>query len=80
MVEHGQGRHLIGECELDVNKHRFLQDHTFFGRDLSVYDPTLRALSIMPLAMTLEMMAEAVVMVFQLREAYILDLEAPRVQ
>lgn len=59
VVEHEPGRQLVGECELDINEHRYLLDHTFFGRGLSVNDPTLHSLPIMPLAMTLEMMAEA---------------------
>jgi phosphopantetheinyl transferase len=59
VLEHRRDQHLLCECELDVETHRFLQDHTFFGRGLSVQDPALRALPIMPLAMTLEMMAEA---------------------
>ncbi len=55
------GSRLSAECELDVSRHLFLSDHTFFGRQLSVSDPTLSSLPIMPLAMTLELLAEAAV-------------------
>ena len=50
---------LVAEAELDVRRHRFLRDHTFFGRHLSDHDPNLLALPVMPLAMTLELIAEA---------------------
>jgi 4'-phosphopantetheinyl transferase EntD len=53
--------HLLAECELSVARHPFLRDHTFFGRGLSVTDPALAALPVMPLAMMLELMAEAAV-------------------
>ncbi len=56
---HEPGRRLIAECELDVARHPFLADHTFFGRRLSTVDPTLLALPVMPLAMSLELMTEA---------------------
>ena len=50
---------MVAECQLDIDEHLFLADHTFFGRGLSSSDPALGALPIMPLAMTLELMAEA---------------------
>src|ERR1051325_8223425 len=50
---------LVAECEFDVDRHRFLRDHVFFGRNLSTTDPDHCALPIMPLAVTLEVMAEA---------------------
>lgn len=52
---------LVAECELDIERHRFLRDHTFFGHRISDLDPDLAALPVMPLAMTLELMAEAAV-------------------
>jgi hypothetical protein len=61
ILTHRPGSFLSAECELDVVRHPFLLDHTFFGRDLSVNDPTLTTLPVMPLAMTLELMAEAAV-------------------
>ncbi len=48
----------VFECSLDVDKHPFLRDHTF-GRGVSVHDPSLTGLPVMPLAMTMELMAEA---------------------
>jgi acyl transferase domain-containing protein len=51
-------RRLVAECELDVTRHACLLDHTFFGRNLSVNDPTLSALPVTPLALMLEIMAE----------------------
>jgi phosphopantetheinyl transferase len=50
---------LVAECELSVERHHFLRDHVFFGRNLSVTDAGLIGLPIMPLAVTLEIMAEA---------------------
>jgi acyl transferase domain-containing protein/phosphopantetheinyl transferase len=51
-------RRLVAECELDLDRHRWLHDHTFFGRDLSINDSTLTALPVMPLALMLELMVE----------------------
>ncbi len=59
---HEPGHRLIAECELAVEKHPFLLDHTFFGRELSVHDPALAAMPVMPLAMTLELLAESAMM------------------
>jgi malonyl CoA-acyl carrier protein transacylase/4'-phosphopantetheinyl transferase EntD len=56
---HEPPHRVLVECEIDPDVHRFLIDHTFFGRDISTSDPTLRPLSVMPLAMSLELMAEA---------------------
>ncbi len=61
ILEHVPGRRLVAECQIDTEEHRFLADHTFFGRGLSRTDPDLTALPIMPLAMTLELLAEAAV-------------------
>lgn len=58
-IEHRPGQRLVAECELSLDTEPFLTDHTFFGRGLSVADPTLSALPIMPMAMTLEIMAQA---------------------
>ena len=51
--------HLIVERQVRVDQNPFLQDHLFFGRNLSVRDPSLGGFPVMPLAMTLEMMAES---------------------
>ncbi|HZZ72899.1 MAG TPA: beta-ketoacyl synthase N-terminal-like domain-containing protein [Pirellulales bacterium] len=59
VLESTPGVRLVVECELSLAKHPFLRDHTFFGRRVSDHDPELTALPIMPLAMTLEFMAEA---------------------
>lgn len=64
LLEHEPGSRLVAECEIDLARHRFLLDHTFFGRNLSKQDPTLTALPIVPLALTLELMAEAAVKLF----------------
>ena len=49
---------LVALCELDSERHAFLRDHTF-GRKVSDLSPSLSALPVMPLAMTMELMAEA---------------------
>ncbi len=59
VVEHEPGRRLVAECELDSDSLGFLIDHTFFGRELSVRDPSLRGLPILALAMSEELIAEA---------------------
>ncbi len=58
IVEHRPGRLLKARCLLDLAEDRFLLDHTL-GRELSVADPELQGLPIMPLTMSMEMMAEA---------------------
>ena len=55
---HEPGQRVITECELDVRKHRFLRDHAF-AQTLSVSDPDLHGLVVMPLAMSIELLAEA---------------------
>ncbi len=62
VVEHQPKTLLIAECELDVDRHRFLLDHTFLGRSLSTLDSSHRTLPVMPMAMSLELMAEAAAM------------------
>jgi phosphopantetheinyl transferase len=61
IVTHEPGRRLVAECEVGPARHPFLLDHLFFGHQLSVTDPNLKALPVMPLAMSLEIMAEAAV-------------------
>ncbi|HYV19514.1 MAG TPA: beta-ketoacyl synthase N-terminal-like domain-containing protein [Verrucomicrobiae bacterium] len=62
VLEHQPGWRLTAECELDAARHPFLLDHTFFGRGISEADPTLTPLPIVPLALTLELLAEAAAM------------------
>jgi acyl transferase domain-containing protein/phosphopantetheinyl transferase len=59
LLEHQPGWRVTAECELDPEEHPFLLDHTFFGRGISQADPALTPLPIVPLALTLELMAEA---------------------
>ncbi|MEM7201410.1 MAG: beta-ketoacyl synthase N-terminal-like domain-containing protein [Planctomycetota bacterium] len=52
------GTALVAECTLDVAQHAVLLDHTF-GRRVSQRDPTLTALPVVPLALQMELMAQA---------------------
>ena len=49
---------MIAIRDFNVDEDLFLRDHAF-GRDVSVRDPSLTGLPIMPLTMSVEMMAEA---------------------
>jgi len=62
ILEHQPGWRVTAECELDPARHPFLLDHTFFGRGISQADPALTPLPIVPLALTLEFLAEAAAM------------------
>lgn len=62
LLEHRPGERLVFECEWNVDKHRFLRDHTFFGGRASAQATGLIPLPVMPLAMSLEVMAEAAAM------------------
>lgn len=52
------GEELVARREINVDEDLFLQDHTL-GRQISLTDPTLRGLPVMPLTMSMEMLAEA---------------------
>ncbi|MEZ4767670.1 MAG: beta-ketoacyl synthase N-terminal-like domain-containing protein [Caldilineales bacterium] len=52
------GQELDALCPLDVNEDLFMRDHTL-GRDISRLDADLLALPIVPLTVTMEIMAEA---------------------
>jgi len=52
------GRKLVASCRLDVSRQRFLRDHAL-GRAVSVHDPELCGLPVMPLTMSMELLAEA---------------------
>jgi len=69
------GRVTVG-CRLNVDKEAFLRDHTL-GGTVSV-DPRLRALPVFPLAMSLEMMAQAARLVRP--ERHIVEIRDLRVQ
>jgi phosphopantetheine--protein transferase-like protein len=51
------GREVVARCRLDLSEHIFLLDYTF-GRDLSLRDDTLHGLSVAPLTMSTEIMAQ----------------------
>jgi acyl transferase domain-containing protein/phosphopantetheinyl transferase/acyl carrier protein len=51
------GREVVTLREVDLNDDLFLEDHTL-GRRVSVFDETLRGLPVMPLTMSVEMLAE----------------------
>lgn len=52
------GESLVAECTLDLAEDWFLHDHTL-GREIAVQDAGLRALSIVPLTVSMEVLAEA---------------------
>jgi len=57
------GRAAVAICELNLDKHRFLRDHTL-GAGVSGFDPDLVGLPVLPLAVSLEMLAEAASLLF----------------
>jgi hypothetical protein len=52
------GRELKARCQLDLVEDLFLRDHTL-GRQVSMSDQELTALPVVPLTITMEMLAEA---------------------
>jgi phosphopantetheinyl transferase len=58
IAQHEAGRALTAVVHLDRWHHPFLDDHTL-GRDVSVEDPMLRGLPVLPLTFTIEILAEA---------------------
>jgi acyl transferase domain-containing protein/phosphopantetheinyl transferase len=58
IVEWEPGKELLARRVFDPAEDRYLLDHTL-GRHVSRTDPELRALALMPLAMSLEIVAEA---------------------
>ena len=52
------GEELVARREINLDEDLFLGDHTL-GRQVSITDPTLRGLPVMPLTMSMEMLAEA---------------------
>jgi hypothetical protein len=59
IVRHDPGRELVFRRRMDVNEDLYAGDHTLGGRDASAVDPTQHGLPFMPMAFSLEMMAEA---------------------
>ncbi len=57
-------------CTLDMKEMLFLDDHRFFSSRVSLSDPVLKPLSVVPLTISLEIMAEAA---FLLNEEKILS-------
>jgi acyl transferase domain-containing protein/phosphopantetheinyl transferase (holo-ACP synthase) len=58
IVAHIAGQSLHATCELSLAAHPFLRDHTL-GRNVALLDPELTGLAVMPLTMTMELLAEA---------------------
>jgi len=63
IVHHDPERELTAQRVIDLREDRYLLDHTF-GRSVSREDPDLPALVVMPLAMSLELVAEAAAALF----------------
>lgn len=59
IVHHLPNRELILRRHMDVNEDLYAADHTLGGRNASAVDPTQHGLPFMPMAFSLEMMAEA---------------------
>jgi malonyl CoA-acyl carrier protein transacylase len=59
VVRHERGHELVLRRRMDVNEDLYAGDHTLGGRDASAVDPTQHGLPFMPMAFSLEMMAEA---------------------
>jgi acyl transferase domain-containing protein/phosphopantetheinyl transferase len=49
---------LIAECDLDVRRHEFLRQHCLYANEVSDLDPNLTGLPVVPLAVSMEMLAE----------------------
>lgn len=58
VIEWTKGELLITQRTFDLAEDRYLHDHTL-GREISTTDPELLALTMMPLTMSLEILAEA---------------------
>jgi acyl carrier protein len=60
VIESREPGRLVAVREVRLDEDRFLGDHTL-GRDVSTLDPGLAGLPVMPLTMSMEMLAEAAV-------------------
>jgi phosphopantetheinyl transferase (holo-ACP synthase) len=58
IVSYDPGEALVAERVIDLDSDAYLRDHTL-GRTVSRADPALTALAVMPLTMSLEVLAEA---------------------
>jgi malonyl CoA-acyl carrier protein transacylase/phosphopantetheinyl transferase (holo-ACP synthase) len=58
------GSRAVALCDLNLEKHRFLRDHTL-GAGVSTFDPDLVGLPVLPLAVSIEMLAEAASLVLR---------------
>jgi hypothetical protein len=59
VIRHEPGRELVLRRRMDINEDLFAGDHTLGGREASAVDPSQNGLPFMPMAFSLEMMAEA---------------------
>lgn len=59
VLRHEQGRELVLRRRMDIHEDLYAGDHTLGGRDASAVDPSQHGLPFMPMAFSLEMMAEA---------------------
>jgi malonyl CoA-acyl carrier protein transacylase/phosphopantetheinyl transferase len=57
VISHGKGQEVLARVELSLDKAPFLRDHTL-GRAISVTDPGLRGLPIVPFTVGMEILAE----------------------
>jgi malonyl CoA-acyl carrier protein transacylase len=78
IVRHEPGRELILRRRMDVNEDLYAGDHTLGGRDASAVDPSQHGLPFMPMAFSLEMMAEAAA--FLLPGRIVIGLQRVRLQ
>jgi phosphopantetheinyl transferase/acyl carrier protein len=58
VLSHAPGQELVCLREIDVEEDSFLEHHTLGGR-VSIFDEALLALAVMPLTMSMEILAEA---------------------
>ncbi|HZG67887.1 MAG TPA: polyketide synthase dehydratase domain-containing protein, partial [Herpetosiphonaceae bacterium] len=58
VVAHTPGQELVARCEVSLSSQPFLRDHSL-GRDVSLMDPDLTGLPVMPMTMSMEMLAQA---------------------
>ncbi len=59
IIRHEPGRELVFRRRMDLEEDLYAGDHTLGGRDASAVDPSQHGLPFMPMAFSLEMMAEA---------------------
>ncbi len=78
IVSHIRGDELVAVRDSTLDEDRYLRDHTF-GREVSEEDPNLFGLPIVPLTMSIEIMAEAAAALFpDSRVVAIQDVRARR--